>query len=272
MTELLATSKRPIWLWPNLLSLDAPFVALAWQAFLASCYSLPLRAGARVALGLTVWGIYLADRILDVRYAPSPRESARHAFSRQHLRLMVGLLLAVVVADALCALVWLRPAVLIDGFVPLAGVLLYFAVLHASGPRLRLPKEVAIAVLFTCGTFLAGWANSARPTHLIAPALAFAVLCLQNLVTIEMWEWRELRSGCASPPHPWTKWLGATYYYWAVALTIACLVLGGTRWYGVIAAAAILTAVLDVFRRRIPLNARRATIDLIMLAPLLFLF
>lgn len=54
-------------MWPNLLSLDAPAVALVWQDFLARTFGIPLRMPARLVLGLTVWAIYLGDRLLDVR-------------------------------------------------------------------------------------------------------------------------------------------------------------------------------------------------------------
>lgn len=58
---------KPAWLLPNLLSLDAPLVAVCWQALLAADTGLALRPAAQVALGLTVWLIYIVDRLLDVR-------------------------------------------------------------------------------------------------------------------------------------------------------------------------------------------------------------
>ena len=61
----------PLWLWPNLLSLDAPLVAVLWQSFLAYRFSLPLRLSGCLALGLTVWSIYLLDRLLDARQPPT---------------------------------------------------------------------------------------------------------------------------------------------------------------------------------------------------------
>ena len=55
----------PLWLWPNLLSLDAPLVALVWQDFAAHSFGHPLRLPARIVLALTVWAIYVVDRLLD---------------------------------------------------------------------------------------------------------------------------------------------------------------------------------------------------------------
>jgi hypothetical protein len=77
------TSVRPpAWLWFNLLSLDAPVVALVWQDFLARCYPATLLLTGRAVLGLTVWAIYLADRLLDIRHPASAEESIRHEFYR----------------------------------------------------------------------------------------------------------------------------------------------------------------------------------------------
>jgi hypothetical protein len=60
---------QPVWLWMNLLSLDAPLVALVWQDLLARCYGTLLLPAGRTVLGLTVWAIYIADRLMDVRGA-----------------------------------------------------------------------------------------------------------------------------------------------------------------------------------------------------------
>jgi len=87
----------PLWLWPNLLSLDAPLVAVLWQGFLAYRFSLPLRPSGRLALGLTVWAIYLLDRLLDARKPPSVNgcdEPARHRYYRRRFKPMAALLLA----------------------------------------------------------------------------------------------------------------------------------------------------------------------------------
>src|SRR5580693_2859359 len=95
--------RPPLWLWFNLLSLDAPLIALVWQDFLARCYPTLLLPVGRGALGLTVWAVYLADRLLDVRHVASAIESSRHRFYRRHRRYVVALLAIVVCADAFLA-------------------------------------------------------------------------------------------------------------------------------------------------------------------------
>ncbi|MES1258612.1 MAG: hypothetical protein ABUS51_09280, partial [Acidobacteriota bacterium] len=107
--------RTPWWLWLNLLSLDAPLVALVWQDFLAHCYPSSLRLVGRWVLGLTVWGIYLADRLMDVRHPATNNEAPRHGFYRKHPGAARVLLGAIALADLLIALRWLRPAVISNG-------------------------------------------------------------------------------------------------------------------------------------------------------------
>jgi hypothetical protein len=260
----------PLWLWPNLLSLDAPLVAVLWQGFLAYRFSLPLRPAGRLVLGLTVWAIYLLDRLLDARKIPSFIEPARHRYYRRHSKLMTALLAVVISADAAIAILWLRPAVLHDGLIPLAGVLAYLAIFHIAGESVKLPKEIAAAILFTAGTFLTAWAALPGP-GLTWPAVAFCMLCLANIVAIEAWEWRELPSAEFLAPHPCTRWLARTYLLWVPAAVIVCAVLGRNEWYASIAVSAGACAVLFWFGRRLPLEARRALVDGVLLSPLLFL-
>ncbi len=64
------------WLWPNLLSLDAPVVAVLWQILFARCFQVPVDALAALLLLLTVWLIYAADRTLDAWRGDVPLAAA----------------------------------------------------------------------------------------------------------------------------------------------------------------------------------------------------
>ncbi len=260
----------PLWLWPNLLSLDAPLVAVLWQGFLAYRFSLPLSLAGRLVLGLTVWAIYLLDRLLDARRPAWPEEPLRHRYYRRHSKLMRTLLAIVAAADACIAMVWLRPAILREGLFPLAGVLVYLAVFHISSQRLKIPKEIAASILFTAGTFLTAWTTIPCPS-LAWPAVAFFMLCLANMIAIEAWEWRELPKQLTPGPHPCTRWLARTYLFWVPLAVMVCAVAGHNEWYDCIALSAAACALLFWFGRRLSLEARRALVDGVLLSPLLFL-
>ncbi len=257
----------PFWLWPNLLSLDAPLVAVLWQGFLAYRFSLPLRPAARFVLGLTVWAIYLLDRILDARKPPSLYEAARHRFYRRRWKAMLALLVLVVACDGCITMLRLRPAILRDGMSPLAGVVFYLATFHVGKHSITIPKEIAAAILFTAGTFLTAW--TAIPVSSLAwPALAFFILCLANLVAIEAWEWRGLP---AATPHALTRWLARAYLFWVPVVVVICAMAGRNEWYLSIALSAAACGLLVRFGRRFSLEARRALVDGVLLSPLLFL-
>lgn len=259
----------PVWLWPNLLSLDAPLVAVLWQGFLADQYAVPVGLAGRLTLGLTVWAIYLLDRLLDARKPPSGWEPARHRYYRRHTRRMTALLAIVLAADTLIAIFGLRPVTLRDGLIALAAVLIYLAIFHLSGHRVRIPKEVAAAGLFTTGTFLAVWAK--MPSSRLAwPAAAFFVLCLANMIAIEAWEWRALPKPFAAP-HPCTQWLARTYRLWVPFAMLVCALAGRNEWYLSIAISAGACALLFFGGSKLSLEARRALVDGVLLTPILFL-
>lgn len=254
-----------LWLWPNLLSLDAPLVAVLWQGLLAYQFSLPLRPAWRIELGLTVWAIYILDRLLDARKPllnAATREPARHRFYRRHSQPMAVLLAVVLGADAAIAILCLRPAVLRDGLIPLAGVVVYLAIFHISAKAGKIPKEIAASILFTVGTFLTAWITLPC-SELAWAASAFFVLCLANMIAIEAWERRDL--------HGPARWLARRYLYWVPAAVILCAVVGHNDFYGSIAISAGACAVLFWLGRGLPLDARRALVDGVLLSPLLFL-
>jgi hypothetical protein len=221
-------------------------------------------------LGLTVWAIYLFDRLLDARKPPPLHEPARHRFYRRHSKLMAALFAVVLVADATIAILGLRPTLLRDGLVPLAGVLIYLATFHRMGHSVKVPKEIAAAILFTAGTFLTAWTSIPCPA-LAWAALAFFILCLANMIAIEAWEWRELANGLSRAPHPLTRWLARTYLFWVPLAVIVCAIIGRNEWYTSIALSAGASALLFWFGRRLSLEARRALVDGVLLSPLLFL-
>jgi hypothetical protein len=254
-------SSFPVWLIPNVLSLDAPLIAVAWQALLASRSGTTLRPAGRAILFLTVWLIYIVDRLLDVRVPAVGPEPARHRFYREHGRAMSVLAVIVLVVDATLIIFELHPAVFRVGLVTFAGVCVYFALVH--GTALRFPKEIVVAWLFTMGTFLVAFARSeGRELHLLIPALALFLLALANLVAIEYGE------GGGSGM---VRALGRWYLVWVGALALtAPLALPG-RWFFAIGMAAAVLVMVHVLRERLGPELRRVLVDLALFIPPLLL-
>src|ERR1035441_10524305 len=69
------------WQWPTILALDAPAVALTWQAMLAQVAGITLRPYHVVLLGVSVWLAYTADRWIEGwRLSMNTVRTQRHYF------------------------------------------------------------------------------------------------------------------------------------------------------------------------------------------------
>ena len=251
-------ARPPAWLWFNLLSLDAPVIALVWQDFLAHCYPTVLRLPGRAVLGLTVWAIYLADRLLDIRHPAPALESIRHNFYRRHRAFCQTLFALVVAADLLVTSRWLRPAVFDNGLVLTGGVVAYLGAFPFTGWTATAWKKPLAAFLFTAGTFLIAWTGASQPASwLVWPAAAFCALCLGNLLMIERWS----RGTPATGRHLWL-WL---------FFLIACLVRArSSSWFTALLLSAAGLYALTRWGRKISTDTRCVLADAVLLTPLLF--
>jgi hypothetical protein len=186
------------WLWPTVLSLDAPAVVLLWQGLVAHAAGVPLGPAPRFVLGASVWLSYAGDRWIEGwRLAPARVLTARHSFY-QHWRWSIAALGAAVLAlDVAVAEHGLRPADLMGGFLLLGAVLAYLLshqLIHRRNPW-RLPKEACVALLLAGGValfILAGRAFLLRTVG--GPLGLFAGLCLANCALISLCE-REVDRG-----------------------------------------------------------------------------
>jgi len=253
--------RPPVWLWFNLLSLDAPVIALVWQNFLSRCYPTEIHATGRAVLGLTVWAIYLADRILDVRLPATALESIRHRFYRRHRAFVQTLLLVVVCVDAAVTRLWLRPAVLENGLLLTGGVLAYLAIFPLTRRGAIAWKKPLAALLFTAGTFLIAWTGAGHPVaQLVWPATAFCALCLGNLLMIERWSQGTAPEIYGIP----RRWI-------CLLCLLAILAFArSSSWFAAIIFSAVGLCFLARWDRKISGDARCVLADALLLTPLLF--
>lgn len=171
------TRPVPWWQWPNLLSLDAPLVALSWLVLFKSAYWIfALPDTVYGLLFVAVWGIYVLDRLLDsspVLDLPRSNE-LRHRFHHRHRRWLTPL--------AIGGMLWVGwtgattlPATLVlcSGYLVLL-VLLYYAhrILLARQPVPILPRELFCGVVFAIGCGLAPRVYSGRIDYPFDDALA----------------------------------------------------------------------------------------------------
>ncbi len=187
-----AGSRGRALMWLNLLCLDAPLVAVVWQAAFASTFNVTLPMGSQVALFLTAWLIYLGDRLADVlSIKAQDLMSARQAFCfyyRRHFFFAIagiGLLEAWLIVSALEERLRLAGAAI--GGVAIA----YLTVNHSLGRIWRVipVKELSIGSLFTLGTVVGVMTRMTKITAAFYLAtILFGCLCTFNCVCIATWE------------------------------------------------------------------------------------
>ncbi len=257
------------WLWPNLLSLDAPAVAVLWQILFARCFGVPVDALAALLLLVTVWLIYSADRTLDAWRGEC--DTQRHEFYRRHWRDLLPLWVAVLGLAGWLAAIHLKPGLFLRGTILLTAVATYFAVVHCrfhfrfhpfalagAGTRSRWPKEAVVGVLFALGASLVAW-GKVKTSADAATILLFSALCWMNCVAIQKWEGEGL---------DWSPGIAASLLACAAGILLYAHrpVLGGAEM-----ASACAFLLLDRVRPRLSADALRVLADVALLSPVLFL-
>ena len=257
-------------MWPNLLSLDAPLVAVLWQALFVRCFHATGDALPAVLLVLAVWLIYAADRALDA-WAGTGRRP-RHEFYRRHWRAVLPVWTAVLAIAGWLAWTRLAPPLFQRGLLLLAGVMMYFAAVHFSpeGFRRAWPKEAAVAILFALGASLAALSRI-RSTGDAVSILLFSCLCWINCVAIEQWEQRDPFGSRAPLLSRLCGWpIGAAAACVALAALLLPLlhrpVLGEAE-----TASALAFVLLDRARRHFSADTLRVLADAALLSPVFFL-
>lgn len=270
---------REWWLWPHLLGLDAPLVAVTWQMWWASLAGIELAWPQYAILGLAVWMLYLADRLADVRSAePTDFQTDRHRFFARNKTAMRLLL-----AGVLGALVVLSPSLLPPrqfrgGLGLLAATAIYYWMIHHSRRRLRprVPKEAVVGALFSLGSgFFVATAAPGDAVQVWCGLVLFGTLCFLNCALISSWEQTPQDMGePASILNAFprlTTGLGRA----ALLLAGAVLMMASFAHSGVflpVAVGALGLWLLDRLQARISARALRCLADFVLLAPWLGVF
>jgi hypothetical protein len=276
-----AADRKPLWLLPNLLSLDAPLVAMAWLYVFAKTWRLGYHPWeAYASLGLGVWIIYVSDRLLDasLMHSGSERMEERHRFHWQHRKFFrTGLAIAVVMA---VGLVVMRMPMAIYKHLLLGGVMVagFFGLaMLASQETREVPhaKNILAGLTFAFGTAMT--AHLYRYEYDIYDMfgsrefVCFAVLCILNISAIDLWEHAARASDRETRASD------------ELALTLPLILLGaaslayalldaehGTRpfFYAILTGAGLLYA-LNRIRARFRMETLRVLADVALLVPVL---
>lgn len=273
LTKIKTASKKAL-LFLSHLCLDAPLVAVIWVLTLRTFPNgNSLSVAAIAGLGFCIWGIYLFDRLFDVRAESIGAEDpSRHRFTSEHTRLVIVLLGCALVGSLACAR-FVPGSILLGGGI-LAGftVLYYLAFRFLQKPFSFLTaipaKEITIAGSFVAGIFLCLWPVECLIVS-AASATALFLLFLGNCLRIAFAESdRDSRSDSSGYYARSTR--GGIVTLLAlplIALFLSLAVLFIEAWIG---AALVLTSAASLYlnsSRRIPNHLVQALADLALLFP-----
>lgn len=290
--------RAPVWLWPNLLSLDAPLVAMLWQWTFARASGVALPVMAHVLLGVAVWVVYAGDRLLDAaRLDESRPATARHRFYRRHWKIFLAGVIAAGGFGAMKALYSIPEALAVRGIFLAMLVASYFLYLARArrSRRIVIPKEILCGVLFALGTNLstefykstsAAEGSGVLQRFVFEGALAlegagspraliYMALCSMNCAVIAVWE---RNADEAQDAAAWTQFRPSFEVSFsvsfllltAVSLGLAVMSRGSSvaLVYGCMAASALALRALESRATRFSPSALRALADVALLTPL----
>jgi hypothetical protein len=275
-----AEYRKPLWLIPNLLSLDAPLVAISWLYIFAQTWRVNyLPWAAYASLGLIVWIIYASDRLLDsvVQDGVSDSLAARHEFHRKHKRKF----LAMVVIAGLSALVMVITQLpsTIYSYAMIGGVMVVgFFILSVFTTRepgeLPYAKNILAGASFAYGTAMIAYNYTSFDMDELLRSkelICFGLLCILNISAIDLWEHANGTSDVEvkavdelALTLPLTLLGAASIFFAAKDESFA------TRpfFYAVLTGAALMQ-ILNRSRNRFSMNALRVLADVALLVPIL---
>lgn len=271
------------WQWPTVLSLDAPAVALAWQALVAREAEVSVSGAARFVLGAAVWMAYTADRWIEGwRLPPDRVRTQRHAFSQRARWPVAGVW--VVVYLAAVGVAWrgltARQFWTGAGLLPLVGAYLFSHQFVHRRSRWRLPKEICVALLLAGGIGVLLWpsaeAEAQQRMALAVPVVLFALLAFANCALIAVWERPvDAAHGEVSLARQFARGdkVARAAGWGALASGIFAMVCAPTAYRSGASAAlsAAFLLLLDRAEPRLTARLARVLADAVLLTPLLFL-
>ena len=282
MPQSLTPGRPAWWQWPATLSLDAPLVAVLWQALFARKIGVRLDWHDPVLIGLAVWIVYAADRWIEGwRLSPDTVQTQRHHFYLRHRWPVFAVGLAAILAVLVIAVTRLDAREFKAGFILLIPTLLYLfshQLLHRRHP-LRVPKEIIIAVIFALGCALApAVAAPEKIIALIIPVTLFGLLGFANCALIASWE-KDVDTAHGQTSLALQlkdRWaiIHALPWLVCVAALVSVALNSDPSHPGALctAASGLLMGLLDLAQPRFGREAARAWVDFTLMTPVVLLF
>lgn len=270
----------PPWLWPNLLGLDAPAVAVAWQWLFAGVFGANLPPVFPLILGLSVWCVYLADRLYDTTRAPETDvQTDRLRFTKRHFAALSAIAVAAAIANLFLIIRHVPRPLMVTGLITASLLGVYYLIRLKGNARLAaaIPREILCGMIFGLGCVIAPHAflPSGGASGFVVATIFLGLVCSASCVLISVWEKEEDIAGndrsMATSPSPIIP-------HMASALTILILLATAMAFFGpwrillAVAVSALSLRLMLHFEDRLSQRTLRVLADAVLLSPLLFVF
>ena len=139
------------------LSLDVVIGVICCMLPLPLVFHVTLPCNWYITLPLGTWLIYLADHVVDVTRKKQDYPSPRHQYIKQHLKLIIGLLISISVVIAWQVLHPFSTLLFTVGCILASLVVLHLLIVRINPTRQSWynNKELAIAILYSSGIYAA---------------------------------------------------------------------------------------------------------------------
>lgn len=178
------------------LSIDVAAGAVCCSALACDLMNVwPLPWLALCILGATVWLIYTADHLADVKRMPTKPVTGRHLFHWQHKDKLQKTVATLSIITGLLAFMFLPSRLIWFGIILGGLVILYIALVNTlseNTARKWFHKEIYVAVLYAAGVWGVAFMQAKHITviHWLS-ASAFFLVVLQNLFLFSYYELHE---------------------------------------------------------------------------------
>jgi len=299
--------RNPLWLLPNLLSLDAPLVGLVWMWMLVRALRVDyMQTAAWFVLPGAIWCVYVLDRLIDSWLRPEQRQSSpRHIF---HWRWRWPMLLGVVIVAAACvyqSLFVLSRSMLSAGLVVAVLCAFYFLLASFQTGKVPYVKNLLAGMIFAMGVAIpvnaanasllatdlndivyafnhtgvmdAGWNFLKMVLSTIIVIFyesreiwVFGLLCMLNITAIDLWEMANAaQDEEVASAHEQNLTLGLIILAGGSLLFASMFADQYTKpfFYSVMVSAAVLQAI-NHYREHFSMNSLRVLADVALLVPI----
>jgi hypothetical protein len=271
----------PPWLWPNLLGLDSPAVAVAWQWIFTRVFDIEFPWVFHLILGLSVWCIYLADRLYDAIRAPDTDSGTdRLDFTKKHFTTLSAVTVMAGLVNLFLIIRHVPLHLMISGLITASLLGIYYLIRMKSSARIAavIPREFLCGMLFALGTVISPHAFVPPGTsdlRFYLPMVFFGLVCSASCVLISIWE---KEADIASSDQSLATLQSRIIPHMANAITALAILSAALAFFGSwqiyipVAVSAVALRLMLCSDDRIPPAALRALADGVLLSPLLFGF